>query len=372
MAIRRSILAAQMTRQEVARRRLRSERLVGSRFARPEQVVQWLGAVQSQDYAGAKWGIGQRTRDATDADLDRLFDAGTILRTHVLRPTWHFVMPADIRWMLTLTAPRVKAAMAYYDRQLALDERTFARASVAARQALRGGVHLTRTQLAEVYRSAGIVARGQRLGHLLMRAELEGIVCSGPRRGKQFTYALLDERAPDARRLSPPEALAELTRRYFASHGPAQAPDFAWWSGLTITQARAGIALVKDELQQDDLEGKPIWYAGRAGRQSEPAAHLLPNYDEYCVGFKDQSPLFATPRPPDPSRRSALMVHLIALDGQIVGGWRRTVGRTEITVTITLTTRLGKAQREALDAAAERYARFMARPVRVVTAAARA
>ena len=165
--------------------------------------------LQSQDYAGAKWALAMRSRNATDATIERAFAEGSIVRTHVLRPTCHFVTPADIRWMLALTAPRVKAAMAYYDRKLELDDALFRRSNAAIVQALRDGKQLTRTEIGDVLRRAGINVTGsQRLGHLLLRPELEGIVCSGARRGKQFTYALLEGALPRAAALSRDEALS--------------------------------------------------------------------------------------------------------------------------------------------------------------------
>jgi hypothetical protein len=178
-------------------------------------VVSYLGAVQAQDYAGAKWALGQRIQNATDAAIDQSFNAGEILRTHLMRPTWHFVTPADIRWMLMLTAPRVHAANAFMYRNLELDEVALKKSNATLEKGLQGGKQLTRSELASVFREAGIIADGLRMGYFLMYAELVGLLCSGPRRGKQFTYALLEERAPKVKPLGHDEALAELVSRYF-------------------------------------------------------------------------------------------------------------------------------------------------------------
>jgi len=199
---------------EIASRRLRAQRLTGRPFTSAVEAVRWFGAMQSQDYAGAKWAIGQRTGGATDAGLDRLFDEGAILRTHVMRPTWHFVLAEDIGWLLQLTGPRVRAGLAGRYRQLEIDEQIIARANAAFTKTLAGGRHLTRSELGEVLREAGISPAGQRLPHLISAAELVGLIAGGPRRGKQFTYALLQERAPKAPALEHTEAVAELTRRY--------------------------------------------------------------------------------------------------------------------------------------------------------------
>jgi hypothetical protein len=206
---------------DVAIQRLRHQRLVGRPFARPEDAVRWLGAVQSQDYAGAKWAVAQRTRACTDDDVERAFADARILRTHVLRPTWHFVLPDDIRWMLALTAPRVRATMAYYERKLALDAAVFRRSQAVLEKALVGGNALTRDELGRALGAAGIAASGERLGLIMMRAELDALIASGPRRGKQFTYALLDERAPRGPDAGARRGAGRARGRYFASHGPA-------------------------------------------------------------------------------------------------------------------------------------------------------
>ena len=229
----------------LVRERLRNQSLAVSRLRTPGEVVAWLGAAQAQDYAGAKWALGLRAKGLTDAAVEQAFDEGAILRTHILRPTWHFVAPADIRWMLALSAPRVHAVNAYAYRTFELDAAVLARSRAALERALAGGRQLTRLELAKVLQRAGVQADGPRLAHVMMHAELDAVICSGARRGKQFTYALLEERAPRAKVLPRDEALAELTRRYFASHGPATLRDYVWWSGLTARDARAGMA---DEL----------------------------------------------------------------------------------------------------------------------------
>ena len=229
----------------IATRRLDASGLLRPRFTTPEDVVRRFGAVQSQDYPGASWGIGQRLGSAArQADIDAALDEGRIVRTHALRPTWHFLHPADIGWILRLTSPRVEKLNAQYYRRTELDEATLGRSVEVMAQALEGGQHLTRSELSAAMVAAGIDTRGQRLSLLVMHAELEGVICSGPRRGRQFTYARLDSwvpPAPDAP-ADRAAALAELTRRYFTSHGPAEPRDFAWWSGLAIADAKAGLA----------------------------------------------------------------------------------------------------------------------------------
>jgi hypothetical protein len=352
---------------DVAIERLRNQRLLGTPFAAPEDVVRWLGAVQSQDYAGAKWAIGQRTRAGTDADIDRACADGRILRTHVLRPTWHFVLPEDVRWMLALTAPRVRAAMATYDRKLALDGAVFRRSQAVLQKALAGGGALTRDELARTLGAAGIEASGQRLGHIMMRAELDAVVTSGPRRAKQFTYALLDERAPAARTLAREEALAALAGRYFASHGPALPRDFAWWSGLTVGDARLGIESASPRLVSTTVDGKTYWHAPgptRAARVPPHAVHLLPNYDELIVAYRDHAASLARGIAATFTARPELVAnHLVLVGGRVVGGWRRLPGKGAMTVETTVAVRLDATARAALRAAVARFEQFLGQAV---------
>lgn len=351
-----------MTDSSIAHHRLLNQRLIETSFEKPEDVVRWLTAVQSQDYAGAKWAIAQRVKETADKEIDELFNDGKLLRTHVMRPTWHFVMPTDIRWMLKLTAPRVNAISAYYYRKLELDDALFRRSNAAIARALRGGKHLTRTELAKVLKSARIEANGLRLGYLIFRAELDAVICSGALRGKQFTYALLDERVPECRTVERDEALAELTRRYFASHGPALLQDFSWWSGLTMADTKAGIEMVSSQLSHETANGKTYWFGtpGTTARTKTPIVHLLPNYDEYFIAYKDRSASFdpSLLKPPL-TKYDVLSAHIVILNGQVIGGWRRAIKKDEVTIKANLLVALNKTDSCALTLAAERYREFL-------------
>jgi hypothetical protein len=355
----------ELTGSGIALRRLYSNRLLGTRFEQPEDVVRWLGAVQAQDYAGAKWAIGQRSTGATDADLDKLFSQGAILRTHLLRPTWHFVVPTDIRWMLKLTRPRVNTANTHMYRQLELDAALFTRSHAVLQRTLAGGARLTRPEIASALSAAGIEASALRLAYIVMRAELDGLVCSGGLRGKQFTYALLDERVPTGRTLDHDEALAELASRYFTSHGPAQVQDYTKWSGLTGAAATAGIETVTPRLLEETVEGKRYFFAPgpRPARLKTPVVHLLPNYDEHVNAYRDYSASFDPGRLKTRPDSSALIAHIVVLDGQVIGGWRRTISRTGIAITTHLLVELAEVEQAALAAAAADYGRFMGKPV---------
>jgi hypothetical protein len=337
--------------------RLRNQRLSGGRLTHPQDVVRWLGAVQAQDYAGAKWALGLRMQRSADAQIEAAFNKGKILRTHVMRPTWHFVTPADIRWMLALTAPRVSAAMAPYNRRLELDATVFRRAQRAMVRALRGGRQLTRQELKVVIQRAGVHADGvQRLAHIVMQAELDAVICSGARRGKQFTYALLDERVPMSRPLSRGDAIAELARRYFTSHGPAHVHDFAWWSGLTVADARAGLEAVERVLAYDTVDGRTYWFPSSVrGPNKTRSAYLLPLFDEYLIAYKDRSAALDVSRIAARDPFSAPIV----VNGQVVGGWKRLQNGSSISIALTPFERLGKRDVSAITAAARAYAAFV-------------
>ena len=322
--------------------------------------MRWLGAVQAQVYGDAKWALGLRMQRSADAQIEAAFSEGRILRTHVMRPTWHFVTPADIRWMLALTAPRVSAAMAPYNRRLELDATVFRRSQRAIVRALSGGHQLTRQELKVVLQRGGVQADGvQRLAHIVMQAELDAVICSGARRGKQFTYALLDERVPMSRPRSREDAVAELARRYFTSHGPAQVHDFAWWSGLTITEARTGLEAIERDLARHTVDGKAYWYLSsvRAPIATRPA-YLLPLFDEYLIAYKDRRAALDVSRWTRITSRDPFSAPVV-VNGQVVGGWKRLQRGGGMGIVLTPFAPLDKRDASAITDAARAYTRFV-------------
>ena len=275
--------------------RLRNQKLTRTALRKPADVVAWLGAVQAQDFATAKWGLGLRAHGLTDAVVERAFNEGAILRTHAMRPTWHFVAPADIRWIQALTAARVHRFNGPYYRKSELDPATLSKSRRVLERALAGHTHLTRAEIGVILSREGIQATGLRLALLMMHAELEQVICSGVRREKQFTYALLEERAPARAAFDRESALAELAKRYFTSHGPATVKDFVWWSGLTVGDAKTGIAMTKPVLTSATVDDLAYWFAPSRSSPppAAPTAHLLPNYDEYSIAYKDREAIRA-------------------------------------------------------------------------------
>ena len=352
--------------RDIARRRLEHQHLVSPALRTAAEVVRALGAVQAQDYPSAKWAIAQRSVGLTDNDVERAYASGEILRTHVLRPTWHFVLPEDVRWMLALTASRIAAAMAYQNRALGLDAIVFRRSNGALERALRDNKSLTRAELTVVLREAGVEAStGQHVGQLLMQAELDAVIISGPRRGNQLTYVLFDERVLASSPRERDEALHDLARRYYATRGPATLQDFAWWSGLTVAEAKRAIEACGSLLSRETHDGREHWYAASSGARSRTRrlAHLLPNYDECFVGLKDRSAFgVRLTEARRNARVDALMGHVIFVDGQIVGAWQRTLGKNP-TVALRLFVPLTRAEEKLVERAAARLGEFLGRPV---------
>jgi hypothetical protein len=355
-----------VTPAEVAALRLRAQGIAGTPAVEPREVVARLGAVQAQDYLGSLWAVGLRMKGATERRVEQALADRTLVRTWPLRGTLHLVAAEDVRWMLALVAPRVIASAAGRFRQLGLDEATFSRSRRVLLRALSGGRALARPEVVRVLEAARISTAGQRGIHILWRLAQEGLLCHGPRAGKQQTFVLLDEWVPATKAPDREEALAELARRYFTGHGPATLQDFSRWTGLAASDARAALALAAPRLAREELGGRVHWSADgeRAPRRSPPPAVLLPPFDELVVGYGELGALL------DGSRRGAIhptrngMVSATLLvDGRIAGTWRRTLGRGGVTVELLPFAPLSARRRRALAAAARRYARFLGLPL---------
>lgn len=317
-------------------------------------------AIQSQDYGGAKWAVGQRLARATDTSLDAAFDAGEFVRTHVLRPTWHFVAPSDLRWLLELTAPRVRAISLPYLRKHGLDAAALKKSRRIIEREL-AGAERTRDELAAALAAAGLPTQGEAVSYQMIAAELDAVVVSGARRGKQHTYALVEERIAPAPRKTREEALAELALRYLQSHGPALPQDLAWWSGLTIADAKRGIAASATELETAEVDGQTYYLApARRPAFTAPVVHLLPNYDEQLIAYRFRGNAVRQ----DVAERvgpgdGIFDGNLLLIDGQLCGGWRRELKKTRVEVMVKPLRALKRAERSSLEGAAHGYASFL-------------
>lgn len=349
-----------MSRFDIANRRLRAQHIATPAFEKPGDVVAWLGALQAQDYVGALWAVGLRMRHATETDIEQAIAAKTIIRTWPMRGTLHFVAPADIRWMLRLMASRVMGGSASRHRQLELDDATFDRSRDAVIQALAGGKQLARPAMYQVLEAAGIATTGQRGIHILSFLAHEGLLCFGAHAGKQPSFVLLDEWVPPAKELGRDEALAELARRYFTSHGPATVKDLMRWSGLTIKDVRAGIDMVRPELASAEVDGQTYWMSPEVQAAVTASLYLLPGFDEYVLGYGDRSavldPLHASKVVPG---NNGMFMPTIVSDGRVVGTWKRAFKKGGVAVSAYPFNTLSAAEQGAFARAAGEYARFL-------------
>lgn len=357
-----------ITDAQIATWRLSSQHLVGTPVATEADVVSELLAVQAENHPQASWAVATRAAGVTRSTFDRNFDAGAILRTHVLRTTWHYVRPDDIRWLLELTGPRVRSLFRQHQRTLDLSDATLDAAAAHIDDALSGGEHLTRSALGERLRDQGLATQGQRLMVMVAHAELTGLICSGALAGVDHTYALLAERAPKARRLDRSDALAELALRYFTGHGPATERDLTYWATLTLSDVRAGLSAVADQLGSFEHEGRTYWFGHPApSGPPEPRGHLLQILDEYYRGYQDSRWVLDVDGLASRGRESS--AGMVLVDGQFVGHMRRTLGTESVMFELDLRRALADDERAALDDVAQRYGRFLRlEPSIVITA----
>lgn len=357
-----------MSDMAIARRRLLSQSIAPAALDAPVEVVRRLGAMQAQDYLGALWAIGLRLRAATEQTVEQAIRNREIVRTWPMRGTLHFVAAEDVRWLLALLTPRVLVGMAHRRRQLELDSATLARSEALFTAALQGGRQLTRPEMMAVLEQGGINPVGQRGYHLLAWAAQNGLICFGPRQGKQDSFVLLDEWLPNGKTFSREAALAELARRYFTGHGPATLHDLMWWSGLTAADARAALEMVEAQLVQETVDGRTYWFSPVPDTDAAnvPDVHLLPGFDEYLLGYRERSavlePAHATKIVPG---GNGMFKPMLVIDGRVVGTWQRTLRKVKVVVSFAPFEPPTPAQMENAVTAAEAYGRFLQRPAEI-------
>lgn len=346
-------------RDWIARRRLQGLRLRGAGPATPGDVAGDLTAMQAQEHAYAQWSVAQRAAGAPARPaVASAFADGRILRTHVLRPTWHYVAPRDLRWLIGLSGPRVNAGNARRYAELGLDARTLARSDDVIAGAVAGGPQ-TRRELAAILEGHGIAAAGQRIAYMLMHAELAAVICSGPMRGKQHTYAAFDQRVPAGQALDADDALAELAWRYFSTRGPATLTDFCWWSGIKAADARRGLEMVRPRLSCYDDGRRTYWFWDRGSPRSRRRVDLVQCFDELIISYSQSRDVLRTTSVsfPAPGHIDGFQ-HVLLLDGRLLGHWRPREGRDGVRIETRTGRPLDDAEQAALTDAIERYRRF--------------
>ncbi len=349
-----------MITNEIIRHRLINQQIAETRYTKPEDIVSHLGAMQSQDWHMAKWAIGLRLPGSKENDVESAFNEGRILRPHILRPTWHFLAPKDIRWMQQLTSHRVQAFNATYYRKFGLDQKFFKKCNTILIGALRDHNYLTRNELAELLNQKKITPDGITMSYIMMNAELEGLICSGPRKGKQFTYALMEEKSTDVPSLKKDEALHKLVSLYFDTRGPATINDFTWWSGLTVKEAKEGIGTLGKNYLNETIDGKEYILYDRPVKDVSKlqTSFLVPDYDEYGISYKDRS-IYNHPKTKQTeSKGSAYYVHAITVDGFLGGYWGRPTDKNKSSIEVSPFSTLTKKQLASIKNAVKSYQSF--------------
>lgn len=314
--------------------RVLNQQLLRPQFRDPAELVSWMGAVQAQDFHWMKWALGVRLRPTGIGKIDNALKQGEILRLHIMRPTWHFVAAKDIRWMLKLSAERIERAYLSYARScgLNLPAELPGKGCALLEKILAGHKNLTVAEIIGEFAQTGFPSDKQTVQILLAVAEARGVICSGGPRAGRCTYALLEERVAPAPDIDRDEALARLARSYFRSRSPAVLPDFVWWSGLTLREARRAVGIIEAELSVERHNGQE-WYVHHACRTRgdlSAASCLLPPYDEYLLGYKDRTEVLPKEHYSKAFTSYGIFYPVILHRGRIVGNWSKKANRGKL------------------------------------------
>jgi hypothetical protein len=330
-----------MTQLNIPNIRLYNQKIVHQDLDNPQSLVAYMGAIQAQDYPMSKWAIATRLPKATDKTIETALDAGELVRTHVLRPTWHIVSGNDVRWMLQLTGKHIKAASVSRDRELGIDTALYTRTNDLIAKALEDGKNLTREEVMQAIEQGGVKTDSSRAVHFMMNAEVDGIVCNGIMRDKTQTYALMDEKIPKGLILTREEAISTLAHRYFTSHAPATLHDFHWWSGLPMPDARQGLESIKSNLDTLENDGKTyflpkniknIYNQAESMTEGGNSVFFLPSFDEYCVSYKDRSAVFNPIWHKEAITSNGIFKPIIVKNGHVIGIWKRSFQKNKVLI----------------------------------------
>jgi hypothetical protein len=350
-----------MTLSDIANIRLHTQQIAGTKFKKPEEMVSWMGAMQAQDYAMTKWGLGVRLPNSTDSEIEKALNSGKIIRTHIMRPTWHLVSADDIYWMTELSAPHLVSSMKGRHRELGLTEDIFVKSMKLIEKALSGGKHLTRDELMAQLTKAKIAINQYTAIHIMYRAELEGIACNGIIRGKDQTYALLSQRVKRFKNILRDEALVKLAKKYFTSHGPATVQDFIWWSGLPAKDARSAFEMVKSNFISEVVDSETYWFSNSISipKSNKPSIYLLPAFDEFIISYKDRKAAIELRHQKKAFTSNGIFKPVIVVNGQASGIWKRTIKKDKVVIETSYFHPHNKAEKKLIEEAAEQFGVFL-------------
>lgn len=321
-----------MNLQDVSILRLGNQHVAGSSLSTVAEIAHWMGAIQAQSFSMSKWAFGIRLQNSKSSLIDEAINSGQIVRSHLLRPTWHYVSSDDIHWIISLTAPQIRAANRSRDKQLGLDDAVCRKSNSVIEKSLLDGKHLTRPELVSNLIKAKLPVDENRVSHLLMRAETDALICSGKKSDSKQTYTLLDEWIPKKKTLTHDEALYELAKRYFTSHGPATLHDFIWWSGLPVRDCRQALESAKTDLNSETVENNTYWYAVNENELKPPnnEIHLLPAYDEFLISYRDRTASLNLVNHKKAVSDNGIFYPVILKNGQVIGTWKHTVKKDTV------------------------------------------
>jgi hypothetical protein len=349
-----------MRHEEIANYRLASQKLLKENQHTPQEIVQYLGAIQAQDYAMAKWAIGSRC-NATEKEIEEAINSGKIIRTHILRPTWHFVSADDIYWMLDVSRPQVKRLFTSLARQHGYDEKKLDQVNSRIEKLLTGNNHLTRDEIMQelnIHKASGDLSPVI----IMMNAELEGVVCNGKMKGKQITYALLEERVVKPKTaFTKEEALAKLAKRYFESHGPATLHDFSWWSGFPPTTAKLAINSLESELNSVVIDNQKYWFGAHFTEVDNfcESVHFLPAFDEILISYKTREASILLEHQPKAFTNNGIFKPTILENGKVIGIWKRTIKKDHAKIETQFFSALDETKRNTLFEAIKPFENYL-------------
>lgn len=362
----RTIFKIDMHLNDLVQLRLLNQNISKPIAAQVSEIFSHMGALQAQDFAMVRWAVGLRLPGSTDSQIVAALDKGDILRTHVLRPTWHLVSARDIHWMLDLTRERIKTRLKGWHPERRLTERSIVESRGIIAEALADVPFLSRDVLKQAFADHKIPLNDNITSNLLMRAEADGLICSGPIWDNQQTYALLSKRVPDKMTLTREAALAELAKRYFTSHGPATLNDFIWWSGLLQKDARSGLEMNAATLVSEKIGESVFWMSVNQPNYTEmdQIAYLLPAFDEFIVSYADRSAILKSEQQKKLISNNGIFWPMVVVNGEVLGRWKRTQKSDTVQVVVSLFRKPSKTVAAKIEHAAQRFAHFVEKSLR--------
>jgi hypothetical protein len=349
-----------MTLSEISTIRLFSQKIKATKFTTAKDIVSWMGAMQAQDFTMAKWAVGLRLQNSTEKKIEAAINKGEIIRTHLMRPTWHFVSADDIYWMLELTAPRIISSLKSRHIELELTKDNITKSNRIIEKSLSDGVHLNRDEIRIILNKANIKTDENRLSHLMLRAELDGLICSGHIINSKQTYGLLRERVPFKKSFTKEESLAEIAKRYFTSHCPATMKDFIWWSGLLVSEARTALELVKSLFFHETINSEKYWFTDSFSKikNQKTSIHFLPAYDEFLISYRDRSASLRLINNEKVISDNGIFRPVIIVNGQVSGLWKRVAKNDKIFIETDIINLSNELSKDTIKTAAEKVGNF--------------